>query len=165
MALKDALMAELQHEATLTRKMLERVPMDKKDWAPHAKSMTAGKLATHIAETPYWIVAILGIDHFDFARDYSFSGKPASSTEELVKVHETTVAQAIVALKDVDDGEFAKTWTVGRNGQVMMSLPKAVAIRGWAYNHLYHHRGQLSVYLRLLDVPVPGIYGPSADER
>ncbi|MBS1512950.1 MAG: DinB family protein [Bacteroidetes bacterium] len=164
MALKDGLIAELKHEASMTRKILERVPLDKKDWKPHEKSMTVGRLATHIAENTQWITRILTADEFDFAAN-KFAPHTAVSSEELLHIFDTKLAAAITDLENAADEEFDTIWTVKMGDTVMMQLPKKVAIRSWSLNHIVHHRGQLSVFLRLLDVPVPGMYGPSADER
>jgi uncharacterized damage-inducible protein DinB len=165
MSVKDAFIAELKFESSLTRKMLEKVPMDKKDWKPHEKSMSLGRLATHIAETVHWVKDILHIDDFDFQKDYSFKPESAASSEELLKRFESILEEALHDLSKMSDEDFDKMWTVRNGEQVMYQLPKKVAVRGWAFSHLIHHRGQLSVYLRLLDVPVPGMYGPSADEQ
>ena len=164
MSLKKAFIAELKHESTLTQKMLERVPLDKSDWKPHEKSMTVGRLATHVAELTNWITRIINIDDFDFAVN-KFSSHTATSQEELVKILQENLDKAIADLEIADDEMLNKQWIVRVGEKVMYNLPKKVAIRSWAVSHLYHHRGQLSVYLRLLDVPVPGMYGPSADER
>jgi uncharacterized damage-inducible protein DinB len=145
--------------------MLEKVPMDKADWKPHEKSMTLGRLATHIAETIHWIPVILQADEFDFAANPSPKGHTADSSEELLAILDDNLNKAITALSQTDDETFNKTWSVKRGEQLIMTSPKKVAIRGWAFSHQFHHRGQLSVYLRLLDIPVPGMYGPSADER
>ncbi len=165
MAIKDAFIAELKYESGLTKKMLERVPLDRKEWKPDEKSMTVGRLATHVAETPAWCVRIGGKDEFDFMKDYNFESKTAASTEELLQIFQTTLDDAISSLDKLTDEDFAKTWTVKRGDMVFSATPKKVALRGWAFSHMIHHRGQLSVYLRLLGVPVPGMYGPSADER
>jgi len=164
MALKDALIGELKHESSMTKKMLERVPLDKKDWKPHEKSMTLGRLATHVAEIPHWVSRIVTMDEFDFLVQ-GFSSYTAVTSEELMTIFNDKLNKAINDLESLNDDDFSKNWTVRRGEQVMFNTPKKVAIRGWALNHLVHHRGQLSVYLRLLDVPVPGMYGPSADER
>jgi len=164
MPLKDSFIGELKFESTLTKKMLERVPLDKMDWKPHEKSMTLGRLATHTAETTRWIKTILSADEFDFSTA-TFKPYVASSTEELVKILTDHVDAAIEALSKATDEDFEKKWSIKRGEQVIMSPLKKVAIRGWGFSHTYHHRGQLSVYLRLLGVPVPGMYGPSADER
>jgi len=166
MAIKDAFIAELKYESALTKKMLERVPLDKKDWKPHEKSMTIGRLATHIAQTPHWICDIRHIDDFDFmAQRSKFPSNTAGSTEELIQIFQENLNKALNDLENTSDEEMAKSWIVKVGDKVMYNTPKKVAIRGWAFSHLIHHRGQLSVYLRLLDVPVPGMYGPSADER
>ncbi|MBL7744256.1 MAG: DinB family protein [Chitinophagaceae bacterium] len=165
MSLKDAFIAELRHETSLTKTILERVPMDKKDWKPHEKSMTMGRLATHIAETLKWISNIRHIDDFDFMKDLNLKQDTAASQEELLQLLKTNLDKAIADLSAMSDDDFNKIWTVRRGEQIMMQLPKKVAIRGWGFSHQIHHRGQLSVFLRLLDVPVPGMYGPSADER
>ena len=124
--------------------------------------MTLGRLAVHVAEIPHWISDIINIDEFDFARHY----KPsiALSQTELLKVWEEKTAKAIADLEKMTDEDFKKIWVVKSGDKVFFNLPKAVAVRGWGFSHLFHHRGQLSVYLRLLDVAVPGMYGPTADE-
>lgn len=165
MAIKDAFIAEMKHEASMTKKMLEKVPVDKSSWKPHEKSMTLGRLATHVAEILHWVSDIIYIDDFDFTKDYNFNPHNAANTEELMNIFQTTLDKAASDLSAMQDEDFDKNWTVRRGEQIMFSTPKKVAIRGWAFNHLIHHRGQLSVYLRLLNVPVPGMYGPSADEK
>jgi uncharacterized damage-inducible protein DinB len=164
MAIKDAFIAELKHEATLTKKILERVPVDKAGWKPHEKSMTIGRLATHIAENIKWISDIIHIDDFDFAAK-SFKSYTAASAEELLKIFQDNLDAAIHDLSSMTDEDFNKRWIVRMGEKILYDTPKKVAIRGWAFSHQIHHRGQLSVYLRLLDIPVPGMYGPSADER
>lgn len=164
MAIKDAFIAELKHESALTRKILERVPMDKKDWKPHEKSMTIGRLATHVAETTQWASRIVNIDDFDFLA-HPFKSYTAASQEELLQIFQTSLDNAISDLSKMTDEDFVKNWTIRSGDQVMFNTPKKVAVRGWALSHMIHHRGQLSVFLRLLDVPVPGMYGPTADER
>lgn len=164
MALKDLFISELKSESALTKKILERVPLDKTNWKPHDKSMTLGRLATHVAEIPHWISDIIASDEFDFLKS-PFKANVAGSTEELVRIMQTTIDKAVADLENIDDEAMRKTWTVRRGEQVFFVLPKIVAIRSWGCSHIYHHRGQLSVYLRLLDIAVPGMYGPSADER
>ena len=164
MARKEALIAELKHEATLTKKMLEKVPMDKSNWKPHEKSMSLGRLATHIAEIPHWVSDIIHIDDYDFAAR-PFQSYVAVSAEDLLRIFQEKLDKAIADLEQIQEEDFKNRWIVRFGERIVYDLPKKVAIRGWAYSHLYHHRGQLSVYLRLLDVPVPGMYGPSADER
>ncbi len=164
MAIKDAFIAELKYESALTKKMLERVPLDKRDWKPHEKSMTLGRLATHIAENFRWVSDIKNIDDFDFAAN-PFKSHTAISQKELIEIFQMNLDRAINDLSMMTDEDFNKTWTVRVGERIMYNSPKKVAIRGWAFSHHIHHRGQLSVYLRLLDIPVPGMYGPSADER
>ncbi len=169
MAVKDAFIAELKYEGSMTKKMLEKVPLDQKDpnlagWKPHEKSMTLGRLATHVAEIPHWISRIITVDDWDFAAR-GFSSNIASATEELIKISQEKLDQAIADLQTMDDEDFNKTWVVRNGDRMRNEMLKKVAIRGWGFSHLIHHRGQLSVYLRLLNVPVPGMYGPSADER
>lgn len=165
MAIKDGFISELKHEATFTKKMLERVPWDKKDWKPHEKSMTLGRLATHITETLKWISNIRHIDDFDFMRDLSFEFHTAATKEQLMQAFQENLENALSDLAAMSDEDFNKIWIVRRGEQVMYNMPKKVAVRAWGFSHQVHHRGQLSVFLRLLDVPVPGMYGPSADER
>jgi len=162
MGLKDGLIAELKHESASTKKMLERVPYDKADWKPHEKSMTLGRLAVHVAEIPHWISNVINIDEFDFEKHYT--SNTANSQEELLKVYQDNLDKAIADLEKMEPDDFMKMWTVKKGEQVYFNMPKVVAMRGWCFSHLIHHRGQLSVYLRLLDVPVPGMYGPTADE-
>lgn len=164
MAVKDAFIAELKHEAGLTKKMLERVPPDKNSWKPHEKSMTLGRLATHIAENFKWISEIKNSDDYDFATK-TFKPYTAASSEELINILQTNLDKAINDLSMMTDEDFNKAWVVRVGEKIMFNTPKKVAIRGWGFSHHIHHRGQLSVYLRLLDIPVPGMYGPSADER
>jgi len=163
MPVNTALIAELKHEASNTRKMLERVPSDKLDWSPHEKSMKIGKLAKHVADLPVWVERILNADEFNFATA-NFNRDNPESTEAILKLFDERLASAISVLEAAPDENFNTTWRVLRGEQVMFQLPKKVALRSFAYNHIYHHRGQLSVYLRLLDIAVPGMYGPSADE-
>lgn len=163
MKMSEPLVMELEQEAQSTRKMLERLPADKLTWKPHEKSMTLGRLAMHLAEIPGWVNATLLADELDFEKmDY----KPveAASSEEAVKKFDETLAAAIETLKKTDDAEMMKNWTMRSGDQVYFTMPKIAVLRGFVYSHLVHHRGQMSVYLRLLDVPVPGSYGPSADD-
>jgi len=161
---KDALIAELKQEAVNTRKMLERVPEDKFLWKAHEKSMTIGRLASHIAEIPVWINRTLTANEFDFATA-SMVRTTYENRAALLKVFDEKQAEAIAALQNTTDEMLNETYSVRRGEQVMFAMPRKVMLRNFAFNHLIHHRGQLSVNLRLLDVPVPGMYGPSADER
>lgn len=162
MAINQGLMNELQNEAKTTRKVLERIPAEKFDWKPHEKSMSMGVLATHIAEMFGWFPPTLEQDELDFAKGYE-QAKPAT-TEELVALLDKNIAAAMESLKNIDDETFMKSWTLRNGEQVYFELPKVAVSRTFIMNHIMHHRGQLSVYLRLNDIPVPSIYGPSADE-
>ena len=163
MPLNEAFIAELEQEAKATRRLLERVPLDKSDWKPHDKSMSLGRLASHVAEIPGWVSVTLDADELDFSKmDY----KPviASSNKELLEIFEKNYKKALESLKRAKDEEFMKNWTL-RNGEtVYMTLPKAAVLRSFAYSHQIRHRGQLTVYMRLNNVALPGIYGPTADE-
>jgi uncharacterized damage-inducible protein DinB len=164
MSIQTGLIAELKHESSLTKKVLERVPFEKADWKPHEKSMNLARLASHIAELPRWITEILAVDEFDFIVNNFKRSKPQSH-EELMNDFNEALVSAIASLENTTLEEFDKTWALKRSGQIIFQLPKKVAIRTLALSHVYHHRGQLTVYLRLLNIPVPSIYGPSADEN
>lgn len=164
MKLNQAFISELKSEGASTRKMLERVPEGNLGWKPHEKSMTIGRLATHIAELPSWVAVTLNTDELDFSKR-EYKPHTAANREELLAIHDKNIADAIASLEKSTDEELMKNWTL-RNGEtVYFTLPKIAAMRGFAFNHLYHHRGQLSVFLRLNDIHVPGMYGPSADDR
>jgi uncharacterized damage-inducible protein DinB len=162
MPMVDALLPEFDHEMTTTRKVLERVPEDRFDWKPHAKSFSLGALATHVATLPTWGTETLNKSEIDIAG----AQPPAapSSKAELMATFDKNVAAARSALAGKTDAELLATWTLKRGGKAVFSMPKTAVLRSFVLSHLIHHRGQLSVYLRLLDVPVPSIYGPSADE-
>ena len=163
MPLNIALLAELKHEAVNTRKMIERVPSDNLQWRPHEKSMTIGRLTTHIADLPAWFERIIGTTEFDFATA-KFNRETMESTAAALRLFDERLAAAATLLETTTDEMLNSIWTSRRGDAVLFQLPRKVALRNIAYNHIYHHRGQLSVYLRLLDVAVPGMYGPSADE-
>lgn len=160
-----SLVNEYTHECVSTRKMLERVPMDKLDWQPHEKSMKLEMLATHIAEIPSWVSSVINLSELDFAKT-PYVPQKASTVEALLKIHDEATTDALLSIKNTNaDVLKNETWTM-RNGDIIyFTMPKIAVLRTWAFNHLYHHRGQMSVYLRLLNIPVPGIYGPSADEQ
>lgn len=159
----SAYLAELEHEAKTAREVLSRVPADKFDWKPHEKSMTFGRLASHVAEMIGWTAPTLLQPELDFAKmDY----KPydPASTQDLLDFFDKNLAEAVEVLKNVTDEQFMENWTM-RNGETeYFTLPKVAVMRSFVMNHIIHHRGQLSVYLRLNDIAVPSIYGPSADE-
>jgi len=157
----QGMIREIEHEGSQTKKILERIPFDKFDWKPHEKSREIGKLAIHVAEIPKWTSRALTTPEFDVL---TLKPTQVQSTEELVKLSEANIQKAIEDLQKASDEEMMTMWTFRRGDHVIFTLPRAAVIRNLSMNHLIHHRGQLSVYLRLLDIPVPGMYGPSADE-
>ena len=162
MAIKDALLPEFDHEMATSRKVIERVPEDKFGYKPHDKSMTMGRLASHIAEMSDWATNGITQDKLDIAGGY----KPfeAKSSAELLAAFDKSVAGARSAIAGASDETFMKNWSLTSGDKTLMSMPKIAVVRTFVLNHVIHHRGQLSVYLRLNNVPVPSIYGPSADE-
>ena len=163
MSATQAMIAELEQELATTRRVLERVPSDKLAWKPHEKSMSLGKLAMHVASIPGYISSWALEDSFTMTG----AGSPeANSTTEILAAHDAGATQAKTNLGKIGDAGLGKTWSLKTpDGKAVMSMPKAALLRSIALNHYYHHRGQLSVYLRLLNIPVPSIYGPSADEN
>ena len=163
MNLAQNFLQELTHEAAVSRKLLERSPTEKFGWKPHEKSMSFGRLASHLAEIPGWTIMVIDKDLFEITGDM----KPfeAKSTDEVVRLFDDQLAQAKNLLGKTNDTHLAKQWKMTANGNTMVDMPRAAVIRSWVLNHMIHHRGQLSVYLRENNIPVPAIYGPSADER
>ncbi|MBD0332907.1 MAG: hypothetical protein ICV66_09635 [Chitinophagaceae bacterium] len=161
--LNQALIAEINHEASSTRKMLERVPQEKFDWKPHEKSMSLGRLATHVAELPNWMTRTLTTEEFDFSK-HQYKPNIAESQEHLLQIFDTNLQKALQILENTSDDSLRAPWTLRNGERVFFTLPRIATLRSMSLNHLIHHRGQLSVYLRLLNVPIPGMYGPSADE-
>ncbi|HWW74364.1 MAG TPA: DinB family protein [Pyrinomonadaceae bacterium] len=163
MSICESLAAELRQEAKTTRRILERVPEGSFDWKPHEKSMTLGRLAGHVAELPSLVAPALTQDELNFA---SGAYKPfaPTSTAELLEKFDSTVNAAVELLSGQTDERMNDQWRLASGDQTLFTGPRVVALRALALNHVVHHRGQLSVYLRLLNVPVPSIYGPSADE-
>jgi uncharacterized damage-inducible protein DinB len=161
MAIKDALLAEYDHEMGTTRKLLERIPDNKLAWRPHAKSMAFGEIASHLGNIPNWAAPILNDSSFDLANVPHQEAK--TSRAEILAFFDAS-SGSTRRLMDKSDAEYLAPWTLKRGGQLMFTLPRVAAFRSFVLNHTIHHRGQLSVYLRLNDIPVPSIYGPSADE-
>ena len=158
----NAIVQEFEQEAATTRRVLERVPSDKLAWQPHAKSMSLGRLAMHVAMIPGFISS------WPLSDTYEFTGDPAptaSSAAEILAVHDKGVATVKANMNKLGDAGLGQMWTATAGGKQLFAMPKSALVRSIMLNHLYHHRGQLSVYLRLLDIPVPSIYGPSADEN
>lgn len=162
MPIADALIQEFQQEAAATRKLLERVPDNKLDWRPHEKSMPLGRLATHIAELPSWGKMTIEQDLLDMGE--GFTPVILGSTAEILDSFDKNAAAFQDLLAQTADEEFMKTWTMKYRGQEVFSAPKIGVVRSIVMNHIVHHRGQLTVFLRLNDVPLPMTYGPSADE-
>lgn len=161
----ELLLAELEREAVGTRRALERVPEGKNDWKPHEKSMPLGYLAGLTATMSSWIAAIINQPELDLASPGEYGSGDFPTNRELLEGFDKAVAQARQALAATDDDHLTGTsWRLLVQGQVVMEQPRYVAIRDSVLNHLAHHRGQLTVYLRLNDVPVPSLYGPTADE-
>ncbi len=157
------LLPEYDHEFAETRKALERVPEDKFDWQPHDKSFTLGRLASHIAEIPDWMGPTLNMDLLDLD-ERPYEPFVASSRDELLEAFDKSVADARAILADASSETMMENWSMKWGGEIAMSMPKAAVVRSFIFSHNIHHRAQLGVYLRLLGVPVPGHYGPSADE-
>ncbi len=165
MSIKDSLLPEYDHEMATARKLLERVPDGELGWKPHPKSMSIGELGMHLAEIPAWAGAILKVPEFDLALAGDDHGpKAPASRADLLKEFDRTVADARTMIAGTGDAEFMAMWSLTNKGEPMFSAPRVVATRSFIFNHAIHHRGQLSVYLRLKNIPVPAIYGPSADE-
>lgn len=166
MSLSKALLPEFDHEMANTRKTLERVPEDKLDWRPHEKSSTMRALATHIANLPSWVAIAINQDSLDIAPPGAPPQKttPVNSPAEAVETFDKHVAAARAAIMGASDEQLLEPWTLLHGGNTVLTEPRVAVLRGFVMNHTIHHRAQLGVYLRLNDVPVPSIYGPSADE-
>lgn len=160
----EILLAEIKQEAIATRKLLELVPFEKADYKPHEKSMTLLRLATHVAEISGWWKECLLDDELDFAKG-DHKPKVLTSTADIVALHDKHILQAEKILTGISEEEFAKHWTMRAGETIFFTKCKSEVVRTWCMNHLYHHRAQLDVYLRLLDIPLPGVYGPSADAQ
>ncbi|MGI8783534.1 MAG: DinB family protein [Acidobacteriota bacterium] len=167
MAISSALLPEFDHEMANTRKSLERIPEDKFAWKPHEKSMTLGRLAQHLTEIPSWAVNSIKQDSLDIAPPGAPPYKPPTlnSRKEVLEVFDKSVAEARAAIASASDERFMTSWTLLMGGKTILTLPKVAVVRSFVMNHAIHHRAQLGVYLRLNDIPVPAIYGPSADEQ
>jgi uncharacterized damage-inducible protein DinB len=162
MSIASALLAELEQESQTTRRVLERVPQAHLPWKPHAKSMSLGQLALHIAIAPGNVAELVARDSVEPPKGIF---PEASSTAELVSALDASLAKATQHLSGMDDEAMSATWRMTSGGRDVLVMPRVAFARAIMLNHLYHHRGQLLVYLRLLDVPVPSVYGPTADEN
>jgi len=162
MSIASSLLAELEQESKTTRRVLERVPQAHLAWKPHAKSMSLGQLALHVAIAPGNVAELAARDSVEPPKG---NFPEASTAAELVPALEASVAKAKQHLGGMDDAAMTATWRMTSGGRDVMTMPRVAFARAIMLNHLYHHRGQLLVYLRLLDVPVPSVYGPTADEN
>lgn len=163
MPINETFIGELQHAAATTRKFFERYPADQGDYQPHEKSMSLKRLASHVAELITWVSVTLDHDELDFAK---FNYKPmiAENSEQLIAMLDKNVNDAIDCLKRTDDAVFMQNWTMRQGEQIFLTMPKIAVLREFVMNHLVHHRAQLGVYYRLLNIPVPQSFGPTADE-
>jgi uncharacterized damage-inducible protein DinB len=157
-----SLLQELEHEAQTTKRVLERVPNDQLAWKPHPKSMSLGQLALHVATVPGMVASIAAQPEVQAPQ---FTQPSATSSADLVPALDASVAKAKELLGGMDDATLGATWRLKRGDREILAIPRGAFLRSIMLNHWYHHRGQLSVYLRQLNVPVPSIYGPSADEN
>lgn len=163
MTLKETFLAELKQEAVATRQLLALVPFNEVAYQPHPKSMSLLRLSKHVAEISGWWKECLLDNELDFGKPASSPPKEINSTQDLLDLHDKHIAQGIKILTEVDEKEFDNLWTM-RNGEyIFFTLPKGQVVRTWCLNHWYHHRGQLTVYLRMLNVPLPATYMTTAD--
>ena len=158
----QALVKEMEQEASTTRKMLSRIPDDKFGWKPHEKSMNIQHLASHIAELPGWVVMVLNTSELDFAA-FPYEPKNIKNTAELLAFFETTLKEGKEKLSAATEEDFVPDWTL-RTGDIIHNVSSKAEVVRMSYSQIVHHRAQLGVYLRLLNIPIPGSYGPSADE-
>ena len=167
MALNEALLGEFDQEMASTRKTLERVPEDRFEWTPHQKSGSMVWLAGHLANIPSWATLTIERDDFDTAPGGKAMDPPPTpaTTADLLSMFDKNAGDARAAIAGASDEELGKPWSLLRDGETLMTLPKLAVLRSFVLNHLIHHRAQLGVYLRLNDIPVPSVYGPSADEN
>jgi uncharacterized damage-inducible protein DinB len=162
MSIASAMLAELEQESKTTRRVLERVPQDHLAWKPHPKSMSLGQLALHVAIAPGNVAELVARDSVEPPKG---NFPEASTAAELMQALDASVAKAKHHLGGLDDAAMSATWRMTSGGRNLLVMPRMAFARAVMLNHVYHHRGQLLVYLRLLDVPVPSVYGPTADEN
>jgi len=166
MKISEMLLPEFDQEMANTRKTLERIPEDKFDWKPHEKSMPLGRLAGHVAELADWATAVINQDKFDFQPPGAPPYQPLipKSRKEVLDVFEKGAKEARAAIAGSSDEHLVANWSLLSGGKTLMTMPRTAVLRNFVMNHIVHHRAQLGVYLRLNNIPVPSIYGPSADE-
>ncbi|HEY4648692.1 MAG TPA: DinB family protein [Gemmatimonadales bacterium] len=167
MSLTDSLLPEFDREMASTRSLLERVPEDDARWRPHPKSSTLGDLAVHITRLPLWGRYVFAQTELDLGlpENASIARAEFSTTAELLERFDRHVAEGHAALAKASDGDMGAVWSLKNAGAVVLAMPRSMVFRSFVMSHLIHHRGQLSVYLRLRDVPLPSLYGPTADTR
>lgn len=165
MSIASTLLPEFEHEMSNTRKLLEVVPEHRANWKPHPKSFSTGELALHLANIPSWGVRTLHATEFDLATVLDANVKPPAfeSVRATLAVFDANVRTAADAIGGANDADFAVGWKLKKGGATMFTLPRATVLRSFVLSHVIHHRGQLTVYLRCCDVPLPSIYGPTAD--
>jgi uncharacterized damage-inducible protein DinB len=164
MPVAQTLLVEFEREAAITRQLLALVPEERADWRPHEKSMSLGRLAAHLSELPFWAVMTITRTELDMRGDGDHDEpRKFDSTANLLHVFDENVRNAHKMLELAADDDFDVPWTLKNGDDIIFSMPRINVLRTWVINHLVHHRGQLSVYLRMLDVPLPSIYGPTAD--
>lgn len=160
----QGLLPEFDQEMAVTRRLLERAPAQAFDWTPHPKSFTLGKLATHLSRIPHWGDRILTQPDYDMVLDSTPPPAPHASPAAVLEAFDSTVAAVRALLATLSDAELMAPWQLKRKGAVLLTVPRVAAFKSFVINHIVHHRGQFSVYLRLQDVPLPPMYGPTADE-
>lgn len=164
MSIREIALGDLAQELATTRRMLERVPTEHLGWKPHEKNFTLGHMAAHIANLLSWGPMILETDDLDISGPFPERDEP-TSTEQILAEFDTNAKQLTEALEAADDETLLGAWALKAGDEVFVSMPRIANLRSWVANHLIHHRAHLGMYLRLLDVPVPPVYGPSADEQ
>lgn len=166
MSLAQSLLPEFDHEMAGIRRVLERIPADRFDYRPHPKSFTMGHLASHLSTVPAWAASTMETTELDFALPevQAMMPKPSTSPQQLLATFDQGVVKARAAIAAARDEDLAVIWSGKSHGTALFAMPRAAVLRGFVMNHAIHHRAQLTVYLRLLDLPVPALYGPSADE-
>ena len=164
MSLAEPLLRELEAEGVATRKVLERMPEEKFEWSPHEKSMTLGRLASHVADLPAWVTYTIEHDELVWGPDIAVP-EGFKNAGDLVAHFDKQMEAAKTSLQNVSDETLLKHWQMKMGDVVLIDLPRVEVLRRWVLNHIVHHRAQLTVYLRLNDVPVPAVYGSSADEQ
>jgi uncharacterized damage-inducible protein DinB len=163
MTITEMFLPQFDQEMAGTRKTLERVPIDKLDWKPHEKSMPLGRLAAHLAELPGYATTVIETDSLNLSTR-SYTPLAVTSRNQLLEAFEKKASEARAAIAGASDDHLMKPWSMEYQGKTLFTLPRAYVIRSMMLSHLIHHRAQLGVYLRLNNIPVPAIYGPSADE-